>query len=104
RRRLGRAAERVAAAGGSRQRGKKVTTTLHIPTARLGAALAAFALALAAPLAWAQAKNAVESVNFSTAGGKILVKIETKDPLAVLPQGFAVTNPPRIAIDLPETV
>jgi len=83
-----------------------VTTTLHIPTARLGAALAAFVLALAAPLAWAQgaAKNAVESVNFSTAGGKILVKIETKDPLAVLPQGFAVTNPPRIAIDLPETV
>ncbi|MEO5692334.1 MAG: type IV pilus secretin PilQ [Usitatibacter sp.] len=84
-----------------------MTTTLRIPTPRLGATLAAFVLALAAPLAWAQgaAKNAVESVNFSSVqGGKILVKIGLKEPLAVAPQGFAVTNPPRIAIDLPETV
>src|SRR5258708_18654255 len=72
----------------------------------LGAALAALVLALAAPLAWAQgaAKNAVESINFSQAqGGKILVKVGLKEPLAALPQGFAVTNPPRIAIDLPDT-
>jgi type IV pilus assembly protein PilQ len=27
-----------------------------------------------------------------------------KEPLAATPQGFAVTNPPRIAIDLPDTV
>jgi type IV pilus assembly protein PilQ len=84
-----------------------VTTTLHIPTPRFGAAFAALVLALAAPLAWAQgaAKNAVESVNFSSVqGGKILVKIGLKEPLAAAPQGFAVTNPPRIAIDLPDTV
>jgi len=84
-----------------------VTTTLRIPTPKFGAALAAFVLALAAPLAWAQgaAKNAVESVNFSSVqGGKILVKIGLKEPLTVAPQGFAVTNPPRIAIDLPDTV
>ena len=83
-------------------------TTLRIPTpGRLGAALAALALALAAPVAWAQsaAKNAVESINFSSVqGGKILVKIGLKEPLAAVPQGFAVTNPPRIAIDLPDTV
>ncbi len=83
-------------------------TTLRIPTpGTLGAALAAFVLALAAPLAWAQstAKNAVESVTFSQIqGGKILVKIGLKEPLAAPPQGFAVTNPPRIAIDLPDTV
>jgi len=84
-----------------------VITTLRIPTPKFGAALAAFALALAAPLAWAQgtAKNAVESINFSSVqGGKILVKIDLKEPLSAAPQGFAVTNPPRIAIDLPDTV
>jgi len=84
-----------------------VTTTLHFRTPKLGAALAALALALAAPLAWAQgaAKNAVEAINFSSVqGGKILVKVDLKDPLTATPQGFAVTNPPRIAIDLPDTV
>jgi len=83
-----------------------VTTKLRIQS-KFGAALAAMALVLAAPLAWAQgaAKNAVESINFSTVqGGKIQVKVGLKEPLASTPQGFAVTNPPRIAIDLPETV
>jgi type IV pilus assembly protein PilQ len=72
----------------------------------LPGALAALALALAAPLAWAQgaAKNAVESINFSSIqGGKILVKVGLKEPLKALPQSFAVTNPARIAIDLPDT-
>ena len=72
----------------------------------LPGALAALALALAAPLAWAQgaAKNSVESINFSSIqGGKILVKVGLKEPLKALPQSFAVTNPARIAIDLPDT-
>jgi type IV pilus assembly protein PilQ len=72
----------------------------------LPAALTAFVLALAAPLAWAQgaAKNVVESISFSSVqGGKILVKVGMKEPLAAVPQSFAVTNPARIAIDLPET-
>jgi type IV pilus assembly protein PilQ len=83
-----------------------VITTLRIrSTGRLGAALAALALVLAAPLAWAQAKNAVESINFSQIqGGKIIVKVGLREPLSGTPQGFAVTNPPRIAIDLPDTV
>ncbi|MGZ5064200.1 MAG: type IV pilus secretin PilQ [Usitatibacter sp.] len=85
-----------------------MTTTIRIATCgKLGAALAALALALAAPLAWAQgpAKNAVESINFSQVqGGKIVVKVGLKEPLAAPPQGFAVTNPPRIAVDLPDTV
>ena len=33
-----------------------------------------------------------------------MVKVGLKEPLAAAPQGFAVTNPPRIAIDLPDTV
>ena len=72
----------------------------------LSPALMAFALALAAPLAWAQgaAKNVVESISFSSIqGGKILVKVGMKEPLAALPQSFAVTNPARVAIDLPDT-
>ena len=85
-----------------------MTTTLRIPLpGRLALWLAALATALAAPIAWAQgaAKNVVESVSFSsTQAGKIVVKVGLKDALAGAPQGFAVTNPPRIAIDLPETV
>jgi type IV pilus assembly protein PilQ len=82
-----------------------ITTTLRLPVTKVGTALAALVLALAAPLAWAQAKNAVESVNFATVtGGKIQVKVGMKEPLAGAPQGFTVTNPPRIAIDLPDTV
>ncbi len=85
-----------------------MTTTIRIATSgKLGAALAALALVLATPLAWAQApaKNAVESINFSQVqGGKIIVKVGLKEPLAAAPQGFAVTNPPRIAVDLPDTV
>jgi type IV pilus assembly protein PilQ len=82
-----------------------ITTTLRLPVTKIGTALAALVLALAAPLAWAQAKNAVESVNFATvSGGKIQVKVGMKEPLAGAPQGFTVTNPPRIAIDLPDTV
>jgi len=84
-----------------------VISTLRIPTiGRIGTALAALVLALAAPVAWAQgAANAVESINFSQVqGGKIVVKVGLREPLAATPQGFAVTNPPRIAIDLPNTV
>jgi len=82
-------------------------TFLHRTRALLGAATAVVALAAAAPLAWAQgaAKNAVESISFSSVqGGKIIVKIGLKDALSTAPQGFTVTNPPRIAIDLPDTV
>ncbi len=85
-----------------------MTTTFRIPTTgKLGTALGAVILALAAPLAMAQAtaKNAVESINFtSVGGGKIQVKVGLKEALTNVPQGFAVTNPPRIAIDLPDTV
>ncbi len=84
-----------------------MTTTLRIPIPGWLWAFAALAVALAAPVASAQSagKNAVESIDFSSVqGGKILVKIGLREPLQSVPQGFAVTNPPRIAIDLPDTV
>jgi type IV pilus assembly protein PilQ len=79
-------------------------TTLRIrtPGRLLGAAFAALTLLLS-PAAWAQT-NAVESITFSSVqGGKVIVKVGMKEALATAPQGFAVTNPPRIAIDLPDT-
>ena len=58
--------------------------------------------------AWAQgetAQNGIEAVNVSSApGGKVTVKITMKQPLTNPPAGFAVENPPRIALDLPNTV
>ncbi len=75
-------------------------------TGAIRAAFMALLLAVAAPLAWAQgaAKNVVESINFSSVqGGKILVKVGLKNALPAVPQNFSVTNPARIAFDLPET-
>ncbi len=84
-----------------------MTTTFRLPIpGSFGTALAAFALALAAPWAAAQdaSRNAVESIDFSTSQGKVVVKVGLKEPLKAVPQGFSVTNPPRVAIDLPDTV
>ncbi len=50
----------------------------------------------------AQDKNAVESITASTQqGGKVVVRVNFKAPLGAIPNGFTVTNPARIAIDLP---
>jgi type IV pilus assembly protein PilQ len=48
--------------------------------------------------------NAVQSVETTTLpGGKVLVRVNLKNPLAAIPAGFTVGNPPRIALDLPDT-
>src|SRR2546421_10447994 len=54
-------------------------------------------------LAAAQA-NTIEGFDVSQQGGKTLVRITTKEPLANVPPNFAVTNPARIAFDFPNTV
>jgi type IV pilus assembly protein PilQ len=62
-----------------------------------------FALWLAATgIALAQA-NSIESFDVSKQAGKIVVKITTKEPLGGVPPNFAVANPARIALDLPNT-
>lgn len=63
------------------------------------APLVALALFLTAASSWAQ--NAIQSINSSQQGGTDVVRIELSEPLAAVPQGFAVQTPPRIAIDLP---
>ncbi|MFN3750163.1 MAG: type IV pilus secretin PilQ [Thiobacillus sp.] len=48
--------------------------------------------------------NAVESIETATLpGGKVAVRVNLKNPLSATPAGFTVGNPPRIALDLPDT-
>jgi type IV pilus assembly protein PilQ len=55
---------------------------------------------LTAPLAaWAQ--NTIQSITSSQQGGTEVVRIELSQALTVVPSGFSVQAPPRIAIDLP---
>ncbi|MBP6764469.1 MAG: type IV pilus secretin PilQ [Rubrivivax sp.] len=63
------------------------------------AALSAASALLLAPAAWAQ--NAIQSITSSQQAGTEVVRIELSEPLAVVPNGFSVQAPPRIAIDLP---
>jgi type IV pilus assembly protein PilQ len=63
----------------------------------------ALALACASVTARAQA-NSIESINVSPAtGGRVMVRVTMKQPLASPPAGFTVSNPPRIAFDFPNT-
>lgn len=76
-----------------------------IGTCLITLALLACASGTALAQAAAAAKNAIESIDVSSLqGGKVLVKVNFKDALPAVPAGFTVTNPPRIAIDLPNTV
>src|SRR5207237_8139772 len=54
-------------------------------------------------LALAHAKR-VGALDVTQQGGKPLVRITTKEPLAAVPPNFAVSNPARIAFDFPNTV
>ncbi len=45
--------------------------------------------------------NSVETLDYSTIeGGKLLIKVGLKRPLADSPAGFAINSPPRIVLDL----
>lgn len=49
-------------------------------------------------------RNSIEGVDYSTLqSGKILITLKLKHALKNLPAGFTVNNPPRIALDLPDT-
>ncbi|MCA1978890.1 MAG: type IV pilus secretin PilQ [Thiobacillus sp.] len=70
-----------------------------------GAALLSLAMPLAATAAdLPPTGNAVQSVETATLpGGKVVVRVTLKNALAATPAGFTVGNPPRIALDLPDT-
>ena len=70
---------------------------------------AAFATALVAPAVGNAAgeapQNAITAIDVSSRqGGKVVVKITTREPLGNPPVGFSINNPPRVAFDFPDTV
>ena len=68
------------------------------------AALAALCGLVLSGYAFAQATNAIEQVSVTRgASGRTIVKFTLKTPLANPPAGFAIANPPRIALDFPDT-
>ena len=49
--------------------------------------------------------NLLESISTATLqGGKVVLRVNFKEPLAQVPAGFTVTNPARIALDLPNVI
>ena len=86
-------------------------TTLVAASRCLTAAAAMLALTCASFVAHAAneaedpGQNVISGIDVtSAAGGKVIVKITTRDPLAAPPVGFAISNPPRVAFDFPNTV
>ncbi len=71
-----------------------------------GAGIAAVAslFLLGVGQALAQAANSIEGLTVSKASsGRTIVRVQMKAPLANPPAGFAINNPPRIALDFPDT-
>jgi len=86
-------------------------TTLVAASRCLTAAAAMLALTCASFVAHAAneaedpGQNIISSIDVTSAGGgKVIVKITTRDPLAAPPVGFSISNPPRVAFDFPNTV
>jgi type IV pilus assembly protein PilQ len=86
-------------------------TTLVAATRCLTAAAAMLALtcgslaAHAAEGADESGQNAISNIDVTSAqGGKVIVKITTREALANPPVGFSINNPPRVAFDFPNTV
>ena len=48
--------------------------------------------------------NSVESFNVSQQSGKVIIKLTLKEPLRSPPTSFTISNPARIAFDLPNTL
>ena len=61
------------------------------------------ALATAAACTTALAQATIQSVTGALQGGTEVVRIELSEPMAVVPAGFAIQSPARIALDFPNT-
>jgi type IV pilus assembly protein PilQ len=69
---------------------------------RVSRCLRTLGLALLPVFASAQpAASAIQSISASLQGGVEVVRIEFSQALAVMPAGFAVQTPPRVALDFP---
>lgn len=47
--------------------------------------------------------NSIQAISTLNQGGKEIIKIDFKNPLAKTPEGFAIQTPARIALDFPST-
>jgi type IV pilus assembly protein PilQ len=80
-----------------------LTRTLFLRTLRYATVLLGV-LASAAVYSQEADRNLLESINTTAQqGGKIVIRANFKQPLTALPAAFTVTNPARIALDLPNT-
>jgi len=71
---------------------------------RVMAAFAAILFAIGIGQALAQSPNSIDGLSISKASsGRTVVKFTLKAPLANPPAGFSINNPPRIALDFPDT-
>jgi type IV pilus assembly protein PilQ len=69
-----------------------------------GAAIVAVASLLLLSVGQALAQNSIENVTVSKgSSGRTIVRFTLKAPLPNPPAGFAINNPPRIALDFPDT-
>jgi type IV pilus assembly protein PilQ len=96
---------------------RALAAATRAPARALTCALMALALALASQLAGtahaqtgaatpapaAGVGNAIESISANQQGANVIVKIALKNAPDKLPIGFAITNPPRIALDFGAT-
>jgi type IV pilus assembly protein PilQ len=48
-------------------------------------------------------QNSIEALNVATQGGRVILRVTTKQPLAAAPASFTVNQPARIAFDFPST-
>jgi type IV pilus assembly protein PilQ len=61
-------------------------------------------LALLAARPVAAQENSIDAFEVNQIGGKVVVRVTTKEPLRNVPPNFAVASPARIAFDFPNTV
>jgi len=61
------------------------------------------AIALAGTVA-AQEGNSIERVDATQTGTSVVLTIQLKNPVKAVPPSFSVSNPARVALDLPQTV
>ena len=88
----------LGAAAGYAQNGTKT------PAANAPANPAAPPAAAAPAAPHGNGSNAIEGLDVSTESGKVVIKLKLKDALANPPASFSLSNPPRVAFDLPNTV
>lgn len=69
-----------------------------------GIALWLTCVGLAQAQANGAAANSIEALDVTQHGGKIVVRVTTKEPLRSVPPNFAIATPARIAFDFPNTV